>query len=68
MSDLSALKLATSKKPIVAFVELMKAGDIKLITTEPSLLQRAEELASADNEPIAKSIRNFFGQFIENQK
>jgi len=67
MSDINALELATSMKPISTFVRLWRTGSILI---EPNgkenqvKLAYADQLMTNDSEPVPEFIRNIFGKFV----
>jgi hypothetical protein len=68
MSDLNALELGTSEKPITTFVRLWRNGQIELVAygeENEKKLAYADQLVARDNEPVPEWIRNFFSRFIE---
>ncbi|MFH2101389.1 MAG: hypothetical protein ABII71_04875 [Candidatus Micrarchaeota archaeon] len=68
MSDLNAIELATSTRPVMTFVRLWRQGQIEL---EPHgedngrLLLQEGRLMAQDDEPVPESIRVMFGQLLE---
>lgn len=70
MSDLDALKLATSTTPILEFRNLMKAGSIKIVPKDSSkytpqiLEEMADRMIEDGEEPVPFGIRNYFRQFL----
>jgi hypothetical protein len=68
MSDLNALELATSTKPVTTFVRLWRSGQIKIKpngSENELLLSKADLLLSQDDEPVPEWIRNIFGRYLE---
>jgi hypothetical protein len=68
MSDLNALELATSEKPITTFVTLWRNDQIRLKANgkdNEKKLAYADQLVARDNEPVPVRIRNIFNKFIE---
>ncbi|MBI5227232.1 hypothetical protein HY988_01470 [Candidatus Micrarchaeota archaeon] len=67
MSDLTAIELATSAKPITTFVIRWRAGKIRIKTynseTERKLAY-ADQLLATDYEPVPPLIRAMFGKFL----
>ncbi len=63
MSDLNALELATSTKPITTFVRLWENDEITIRATNSSKLQYSEQLLQNDHEPVPEDIRNFFNKY-----
>jgi len=68
MSDVNAIQLATSTKPITTFVTLWRAGQIKVQPNgkeNERKLAYADQLVAQDNEPVPEWIRNIFRRYIE---
>ena len=67
MSDLNALELATSEKPITTFVRLWRSGQIRMKANgqeNEMKLAYADQLVAQDQEPVPEGIRKMFGRFI----
>lgn len=68
MSDINAMELATSTKPVTTFVRLWRTGEIKI---EPNgkenemKLEYADQLMAQDDEPVPEWIRSIFGKYIK---
>lgn len=63
MSDLNAIALATSNKPITTFQQLRREGQIKVKANGEENKQRlndADILETQDDEAVPGSIQNFF--------
>jgi len=68
MSDVTALQLATSTKPVTTFVTLWRSGQIKVQPNgeeNKRKLSYADQLVAQDNEPVPEWIRNFFSIYID---
>jgi len=64
MSDLNAIELATSDKPITTFQNLRRQGQIRIEANGEKNQQRldaASVLENRDNEAVPQSIQDFFG-------
>ncbi len=70
MSDLEALRLATSSRPIASFRDSWQGGSIQMKARDPkwqqeSLERLAETLTSGSEEPVPEDIQSFFSQFLD---
>lgn len=67
MSDLDALSLTASDKPITRFVTLWRSGDIQIEAGGPENGQKlsyADQLLSQDDEPVPEWIQELFSDLI----
>jgi hypothetical protein len=68
MSDLNALELATSEKPVTTYVRLWRSGEIRMEANGPEnemKLTYADMLLAQDDEPVPEWIRLMFGRYLE---
>jgi hypothetical protein len=68
MSDVTAIELATSTKPITTAVTRWKSGFMEVVAYGPEnqkKLEGADKLVEYDNEPVPEKIREYLQQFIE---
>jgi hypothetical protein len=68
MSDVNALQLATSEKPISTFVQLWRKGEIRIEANGPKnemKLTYADMLVAQDDEPVPERIRDLFSVFLD---
>jgi hypothetical protein len=68
MSDVNAMQLATSEKPITTFVTLWRRGEIRVEangTENEMKLANADMLVAQDDEPVPEAIRDAFSVFLD---
>jgi hypothetical protein len=68
MSDVTAVSLATSTRPVRDFVTMWRTDRITVMgqgDEKGRKLAYAEQLMAQDDEPVPERIRGFFSRFIE---
>jgi len=68
MSDVNALQLATSDKPVTTFITLWRNGEIRFEANgkeNEMKLAYADQLMAQDDEPVPEWIKQIFNKYVE---
>lgn len=68
MTDINAIELSISDKPVTTFVHLWRAGQIKVKSSNlanEEKLDYADQMVAFDNEPVPENIQNITKRYVE---